>query len=199
MKGKNVTEENTDRAAEAWREVGLRRSGARAGVLVFALSLVATALVACGGGSPTPGAAAADGTTSSSGDPANTGLELAQCMRSHGVPDFPDQSSSSSVHIPANLNPNSSTFQSAEKACSEYWPAGTLSPAQTSQHNAGMLRFAQCMRAHGVTNFADPSVGPNGVDSFIPNPSIDTNSPTFQSARSACQGAQGAGGGGNGS
>jgi hypothetical protein len=191
---KAMKTERKDRADDAWPRAWMRRSGARAGLLIVGLGLAATSLVACGG-STSPGAAGAGGTTTT----VPSSLELAHCMRAHGVQNFPDQSSSSGVHIPASLNANSPTFKAAEQACHKYWPSGSLSPTQTSQHNAGMLRFAQCMRAHGVTNFADPTAGPNGVDSFSPNPAIDTNSPTFQAARSACQVEQGPGGGGNGS
>jgi hypothetical protein len=192
VNAKAVKAERKDRAGDA--RARMRRSGARAGLFIAALGLAATSLAACGG-STSPDAAGAGGTTTT----APSSLELAQCMRAHGVLNFPDQSSSSAVHIPTSVNTNSPTFQAAEQACRKYWPSGNLSPAQASQHNAGMLKFAQCMRAHGVTNFADPTPGPNGVDSFSPNPAIDTNSPTFQAARSACQVEQGPGGGGNGS
>jgi hypothetical protein len=45
------------------------------------------------------------------------------------------------------------------------------------------FEFAQCMRSHGVTNFADPPSG-GGID--LP-PNIDPASPAFRSARQACK------------
>jgi hypothetical protein len=45
------------------------------------------------------------------------------------------------------------------------------------------VAYAKCMRAHGVTNFPDP--GRSG-DTNITGTGIDRNSPTFQSAQSAC-------------
>jgi hypothetical protein len=46
-------------------------------------------------------------------------------------------------------------------------------------------KFSACMRKHGVTNFPDPNS--QGVIAFGSGNGIDPNSPTFQSARTACQ------------
>lgn len=60
-------------------------------------------------------------------------LQFSQCMRSHGVPDFPDpQFSNGGISIGggeqkgAGLDPNSATFQAAQQAC------GSLMPGLTS-------------------------------------------------------------------
>jgi hypothetical protein len=48
--------------------------------------------------------------------------KYAQCMRAHGVPDFPDPSGgglSIRVHPGSDLNPQSPTFQNASKACAK--------------------------------------------------------------------------------
>jgi hypothetical protein len=46
-------------------------------------------------------------------------------------------------------------------------------------------KFSACMRKHGVTNFPDPNS--QGVIQFGSGLGIDPSSPTFQSARDACQ------------
>ncbi len=46
-------------------------------------------------------------------------------------------------------------------------------------------KFSSCMRKHGVTNFPDPNG--QGVIQFGSGQGIDPSSPTFKSARSACQ------------
>jgi hypothetical protein len=46
-------------------------------------------------------------------------------------------------------------------------------------------KFSACMRKHGVTNFPDPNN--QGVIQFGSGLGIDPSSPTFQSARDACQ------------
>lgn len=46
-------------------------------------------------------------------------------------------------------------------------------------------KYSACMRKHGVSNFPDPNG--QGVISIDSGTGIDPSSPTFQSARSACQ------------
>jgi len=49
---------------------------------------------------------------------------------------------------------------------------------------AGQIKFAQCMRARGISGFPDPSSG--GSQQTLP-PSVNVGSPQFQSAQKACQ------------
>jgi hypothetical protein len=54
-------------------------------------------------------------------------LQAAECMRSHGVPDFPDPTfghNTVTFNIPPNIDPNSSQAKSAVAACSTLIPAG---------------------------------------------------------------------------
>jgi hypothetical protein len=44
------------------------------------------------------------------------GLKVAQCLRTHGYPTFPDPSGSSQ-ELPPGIDPSSSQFQTAETAC----------------------------------------------------------------------------------
>src|SRR5206468_5993311 len=62
---------------------------------------------------------------------------------------------------------------------------GHFSIAMNAGSAALGAKFAACMRKHGVTNFPDPNS--QGVIQFGSGNGIDPNSPTFQSARSACQ------------
>jgi hypothetical protein len=50
---------------------------------------------------------------------------------------------------------------------------------------SGPIRYASCMRAHGVSNFPDPS-GPSAGPQFSGS-GINTQSPAFESAQNACQ------------
>jgi hypothetical protein len=50
---------------------------------------------------------------------------------------------------------------------------------------AQMVRFAQCMRAHGVSNYPDPIFHGGGIVSQLPT-GVDPNSPSFQAAAKAC-------------
>jgi hypothetical protein len=50
------------------------------------------------------------------------------------------------------------------------------------------VKFAQCMRSNGVSNFPDP--GPSGqftIDAIANGSGVDTNSPAFQQAFGACE------------
>ena len=86
---------------------GKRRPRRAFGVSLAIAGLAAMGLLAaaCGGGSKDPGAAGAGRTTTTAAPSAAAGsgqsgqisqaqqlLELAQCVRSHGVPNFPDPS-----------------------------------------------------------------------------------------------------------
>jgi hypothetical protein len=59
-------------------------------------------------------------------------LKYAECMRANGVPKFPDPNGSQDQYI-GNLDPNSPTFENAEKVCSKkvgetYYPPGKEAP-----------------------------------------------------------------------
>jgi hypothetical protein len=54
-------------------------------------------------------------------------LKYSQCMRSHGVPSFPDLGGSDQSPVPAKsaaIDPNSPQFQAASTACQHLLPAG---------------------------------------------------------------------------
>ena len=158
------------------------------------LALVATA---CGG---SPGSHVAqlgstttqNGTSSSNPSAASvqqTGaLAFARCMRSHGVPTYPDPTRRGLVKESLQqLGVSSSQFQSASSGCNHLLPNGGSGPnaAQMQQVKAQGRRFSQCVRSHGVPNFPDP-----GSDGRIPDPAtvgVDQGSPKFQAANQACR------------
>jgi len=150
---------------------------------------------ACTVGLAACGTAASGGTTSVSanGGPA---LQFAKCMRAHGVTHFPDPGSrGGGIQLSSGINPGAPVFQAAQKACGRYLPnAATPSTLTPAQYRAG-LRFAACMRAHGVPNFPDPLSGsrsPTGLAlsldgvTFAVSPSIQPRSPAFQHAAADC-------------
>lgn len=151
----------------------LRRDGGVVAVLVC----LAVSAAACGGpgGSADPGA---DGGTSASG------VEFAQCMRAHGVPNFPDPSGGR-VNL-SGINQNSPQYQHAAGICGRPADAG---PSQQAQGMANGLAFARCMRAHRVPNYADPVAnGQGGFTSHMSSGSgADRKSPVFQAAERACR------------
>ena len=116
-------------------------------------------------------------------------------MRAHGIINFPDPPPG--VNGPPKLEPNSGidtnspSFQAAEVACRQYnqpyIQGASLTPAQRAAAEAGLLRYAQCMRSHGDSNFPDPAVDPaTGVRHFFLS-GHDRDTPAYQAANQACQ------------
>lgn len=162
--------------------------------------VAALVLVAAGcGGSKAPSVASLTPTTKqqspSSTSPAAAGgsaygsnVAWASCMTAHGIATSP---SGDGVMITSNVDPNSSLFQMAYKACAKMWSqpppqsAPTLSPAQQVAAAKANLAFASCMRTHGVPGFPDP----NGQGTFpaASMQGIDANSPLVLTAFKACE------------
>jgi hypothetical protein len=181
------------------------RRGFRTGLaLVGLLATIGLLAAACGGGSKDPGATQVGSTTATTVAPSGTSgsgssgeasqseqLQFAQCMRSHGVPTFPDPSPGEgqlNAISAAGINTQSPTYQAAEQACEKYTPAANMTPAQSAAENTKGLEFSQCVRSHGVPNFPDPITGPTGGQAInLRGSGIDQNSPTYQAANQACQ------------
>jgi hypothetical protein len=58
-------------------------------------------------------------------------LAYAACMRSHGLPDFPDpvfQKDGVEIDLPSDINENSPLFQAADQACRPLKTGGSATP-----------------------------------------------------------------------
>ena len=187
----------------------------RANLSVAVLASAAMLVAGCGGSSSNGGVAhlgsntgssssgAGRSTSSESGAPSQQKIvAYSQCMRTHGVPEFPEptegkllvRNSNHNGHV-SGVNPESKQFQAAQKACAKLAPNGGKPPSAAEQAKAQeqALKFSRCMRTHGVPSFPDPEFlhgggavrvrlggkkgGPSG---------IDPNSPKFQAAQKAC-------------
>jgi hypothetical protein len=157
-----------------------------------AATLLGAALVS-GCGHAAPSAAAATQSTSRQA----SALKFSQCMRAHGISDFPDPSSGGAISISggpsSDMNPDNATFSQAQQACRSLLPnGGQMSPQQQQQMQQQALAFSQCMRSHGVTDFPDPQFqsGGGGVGIRINGKGggdLNPDNPTFQHAQQACQ------------
>ena len=144
------------------------------------------ALAACGS------TASSSGTSTGLGNA--TSVAFAQCMRAHGVPNFPDPLPSGGF-ARGTIDKHSPAFQNAQKACVHLLKAGAAQPGPTAAQRTAGVTYARCMRAHGVPNFPDPvtsSPAPNtnaivqGGLIFPLGSTIDPNSPAFKHADAAC-------------
>jgi hypothetical protein len=117
-------------------------------------------------------------------------LAYSRCMRSHGVPNFPEPNSSGAFPkvTPQQLGVSPSVFQSAQKHCRYLLPDSGNGPSQTQTQKIlnGMLKFAKCMRSHGVSNWPDPVVDAGGNPEFYLDGEIDQNSPQIKRDINAC-------------
>jgi hypothetical protein len=125
-------------------------------------------------------------------------LAFSDCMRSHGVPNFPDPGPSGLQITPASgVNPRSPAFQAANQTCAKLLPGGGTGRASPS-NGRRPLALAQCMRRYGVMGFPDPTVFGGGVPpassividgyEFKLGAGLDARSPAFQRAMTACGG-----------
>jgi hypothetical protein len=158
-----------------------------------AIAALALAAAGCGGGggSSSTGStqASSGGASQASSANASKAEKYSQCMRSHGVPKFPDPVNGQltlRVTPGGGINPNSPQFKAAAQACQSLAPSGTQSAGGNNQAQSQFLKFAQCMRSHGVPKFPDPNVSGGNVRLQLPA-GVDPNSPQFKAATQACQ------------
>jgi hypothetical protein len=188
---------------------GTRRPGQAARSALVAVPLVAL-LAACSGGSAPPsvahlGASSATTTAPSSGGPPPAANALAkmeayaQCMRMHGIRDFPDPTAGPNggagfkiqAGAGSDLDPNSTANQAADKACSKVLPNKGVPKALTAAQQQAFLNWAACIRAHGLPNFADPDFSGGGIAINLSGgaglPNGRGPSAPFKAAQQACK------------
>ena len=119
-------------------------------------------------------------------------LAVSRCMRSHGVPNFPDPGSTgeTSKPTPQQLGVSSSQFQAAQAGCRSILPnGGQPTRAALQQSWSDFRSFARCMRAHGVSSWPDPTRYPQHPErpTFdLQSAGIDPNAPQLTTKLHAC-------------
>jgi hypothetical protein len=167
---------------------------ASAGVLLAAL-----AVAGCGGSSSASPGSTEVSPASAGGKVAETALKFSKCMREHGVTNFPNPEISGG-HVglkikqggPGGLGANQQTMEAAQNACKHFQEglAPKLTPQEKVEREEAVMKFAKCMREHGIDVHGETSGGNirigihGGPGSGGPNP----ESPAFQAAQKACQG-----------
>jgi hypothetical protein len=158
---------------------------ARAATVITVMAAAALLAAACSTGSG--GAPNAGGSANS---PSAVGYS--RCMRSHGVPAYPDPDSSGQIPKITSgqqVGVSDSRLNAAQGACQDLWPYQPPTQAQQGQQLADDLKFAQCMRSHGVPNFPDPTTGPDGPGFVISisKDGFDPHSPQIIAKAHECQ------------
>lgn len=198
--------------------------------LVLATLVTALALAGCGGSSSStststlagastaassagPASSSASSTTTkarstASGGGASGPLAFSECMRTNGVPNFPDPQPGGNFALNGSVNPASPAFRAAQSKCQKLLGGGAVGGplipgAQTHpspQTLAKLVRIAQCMREHGIKDFPDPrtSIPTNlaalgirevtnfdGVILLFPD-TMNLQAPAYRQALTAC-------------
>jgi hypothetical protein len=91
-------------------------------------------------------------------------VKFAECMRANGVPHFPDPDPKGDVNFGVDVS--GEVWLKAVDACKALKPPGALSSKRTPKEQSASLRFAQCVRDHGVKDFPDPVNGEPLIDTY---------------------------------
>ena len=182
----------------------------------YVIAVLAGALLAgCGGsatsspavpalsqGSPSQGARDQAPTSQLSGSARAAALHAAaQCVRQHGVPSYADPVLTASGQVYSDSrsiqDAPQAVLNAAYQACSTLVARAGLNPSREPpappQLVEAGVRAAECMRAHGLSNFRDPTA----QSSYTPGhgfgisagevPAGGKLDPAYQAAASACR------------
>jgi hypothetical protein len=177
------TSNDEEHAERVSRGPGRHRSLAITWTVATAAVLGLAVLAAGCGGSNSPSAA---------GSRSNRAqfLAYARCMRSHGVSDFPDPTTPPGGGVAfsiqggpsSDLNRNNPTFKAADRACRALLASGQQAQTPSAPNITAGVRWARCLRSHGVASFPDP----NSQGAFDSS-KFDPSSPAFQTSSKACK------------
>lgn len=160
-----------------WRRATLATVGVAVGI----------AIAGCGSNSPTATRSAQQFVSHALAEQ----VAFARCMRAHGVSGFKDPTikrSAQGVGVSQGVSAavaQAPAFNSAQQACQHLLPPGSQGPGSqpvSAGQRAEMVKFAACVRAHGVPTMPDPAA--NGV--FNLPPEINQNARAFQTAVKTC-------------
>jgi hypothetical protein len=177
----------------------------RNSILVLS-GLLAAGVVAGCSAAPTTSVPSLAGATATAAGHATNAQALhaaAQCIREHGVPAYPDPviAPDGSVYTDQrsvqDVSQDSKTlFDQIRAACQSLFSAANFNPGNEPKATPALVqagvRAAQCMRAHGVPNYRDPTAS----TPFTPGhgfgltldqlPAGGKASPVMQQAQRAC-------------
>lgn len=148
---------------------------------VVAVAAVSLLVAGCGGGS-----------SPKAGAPQTGALAFARCMRSHGLPNWPDPTTSGVFDKSKlrQLGYSKSRVRAVEGGACEHLlpngPSGAQAAQQTRAQFAAALAFAHCMRARGFPNFPDPTAQGELTAEMVTAAGIDLHQPQVLTSGLAC-------------
>ncbi len=175
------SETSRPRARAAMRRLGL-----------LASLLAVPALLACGSSNNAKDAAATEHAAEQRAEQKAT--EFAKCLREHGVKASASASGGGfQLRIQGSPGAGKQSMLAAQSACAKYRPEPKkikLSPQEKVKREEEVLKFAKCMREHGIDIHTEVGGGAiaigvhGGSSGGGPNPA----SPSFQAAQKTCFG-----------
>ena len=176
-------------------------SAARTAAAIIATAALVLLAAACSSSPSSTGSGSSTNAGASANSP--SAIAYSQCMRSHGVPNFPDPSNGQVPKASAQLlGVSTSQLQAAQTACQHLYPnnggsggvltkdsieqceeTGDCPQALVQAAMTALRTYARCMRSHGVPNWPDPTLDSEGrpgfnllhVQGFDPNSSQTSN------------------------
>jgi hypothetical protein len=155
---------------------------AAVGVGLIGMLLLAGCSASAGSGSATT-------TTSGQQDATAVLREFVRCARANGMPSLPDLrlDSNGQVSVPEGTP---DPPKSVERACRSIWErlpaAASGEQGRPPSDMQALLRFARCMREHGMADFPDPK--PDGRFPLPPSmQQVHGKTPQFLRANQACR------------
>jgi hypothetical protein len=157
-------------------------------VAAAAIAAAAT-IAACGSNSPS---------TSGSGQPTRAQTQqdvvrFSACMRSHGVPNFPDPDSQGSYPeflSQQALGVSKHTSVAAKNICKHLlppnWGQSPASARHTQAQITAMLAFARCIRTDGFPSFPDPTGSGELTHEMLASAGINLHQPAVLQAADEC-------------
>jgi hypothetical protein len=183
----------------------------RSPAVLAMVALISVISAGCGSNTPSgtatagsSGTAASTGTSSS----ADTGatkkatdqakaVKLAECIRGHGVPHFPDPDAKGDFAFGIDVSP--AVWRKAVEACTDLAPPGAFSGKRSPKQQSAALRFANCVRENGVKDFPDPANGAPLIDTtHIPSANRPGGMTILNAATQKCGAILGRAAGGQG-
>jgi hypothetical protein len=130
-------------------------------------ALFMLAVIAAGCSNTSDGTGNSDGSSTASTH--DRAVKFSECMRSNGVSAFPDPNGSGELTIDAiannsSVDTDSAAFEQALRACKDLEPPGFTGYRRTPEQQKAALKFAECIRDHGVSDFPDPGTDDPLVD-----------------------------------
>lgn len=130
----------------------------RCAVVAAAAGACAAVVAGCGSG----GHAASHTTPSGTSNAQTQAIlrELTQCIRQHGVPNFPDMTydqRTGKVQVPPGTRKPPQNTMDACRSIASRLPAEGMDRPATAAEMAKLRELSQCMRRHGLPDWPDPN------------------------------------------